>query len=81
MNLYAAWQEHDLAAYSQRSHIVTHQEWLNLSIAWTEDGATILDAATMSESGAVQCHVLHHRRRIHAIYTLSDVPAVRGGAL
>jgi hypothetical protein len=77
MNNHATWTQQSLDRYTIWSHTVTHQQWLNLSIAWSEAEATVLETATVSNTGQLQCHILDHRTRIHAIYTLSDVPTVR----
>ena len=76
MNNHAAWRERDLATYTLWTHTITHQQWLNLSVAWSEAGGTVLETATVSETGELQCHILDHGTRVHAIYTLSDVPAL-----
>ena len=79
MNNYAPWRKQDLSSYALWTHTITHQEWLNVAVAWAEAGGTVLETATVSETGALQCHILDHGQCIHAVYTLSDVPLLERG--
>ena len=80
MNNSVTFQPTDLSTYRLWTHAITHQQWLNLSVAWSEAGASVLETATVSQDGHLQCHILDHGTRIHAIYTLIDVPAIAAHA-
>lgn len=63
--------------YTQRARTVTLAEWIELAWEWAHEGGTILDDTTVSSEGLVQRHIIDHGSRIHAVYTIRDVPAQR----
>jgi hypothetical protein len=63
--------------YTLRTRTVTQDEWICLAAEWAHEGGTISETPTYDSEGRTQRHIIDHGSRIHAIYTLGDVPPVR----
>jgi hypothetical protein len=62
--------------YILRTRTVTQDEWICLAMEWAHEGGTVSEIPTYDSEGRTQRHIIDHGSRIHAIYTLSDVPPV-----